>query len=59
MSPKDLKLRERDTFQYFENKESCGLIKENYCGKDFSFNLRSKDDIIKAVKNHLCTKQFY
>lgn len=32
------------------NEESYGLIKEDYGGEDFSFNLRSKGDTIKKVK---------
>ena len=48
---KGLKLRQVDESQYFENKESCRLIRENYGGESFSFKPISKHDITEAVKN--------
>ena len=47
---KDLKLRQVDESQSFENEESCRLIRENYSGGSFSFKSISKDDIIEGVK---------
>ena len=47
---KDLKLRQVDESQSFENDESCRLIRENYSGGSFSFKSISKDDIIEGVK---------
>ena len=47
---KDLKLRQVNESQSFENEESCRLIRENYSGGSFSFMSISKDDIIEGVK---------
>ena len=47
---KDLKLRQVDESQSFENEESCRLIRENYSGGSFSFKSISTDDIIEGVK---------
>ena len=47
---KNLKLRQVDESQSFENEESCRLIRENYSGGSFSFKSISKDDIIEGVK---------
>ena len=47
---KDLKLRQVDESQSFENEESGRLIRENYGGESFYFKSISKDDIIEAVR---------
>ena len=47
---KDLKIWQVDESQYFENEESCRLIRENYGGESLSLKSTSKDDIIEAVK---------
>ena len=47
---KDLKSRQVDESQSFENEESCRLIRENYGGENFSFKSISKDGIIESVK---------
>ena len=47
---KGLKLRQVDEYQFFENEESCRLIRKNYSGETFSFKSISRDDIIEAVK---------
>ena len=47
-----MKLRQapkKGKFQYFENEESCRLIKERYGEENFCFDLISKNDIIKTV----------
>ena len=47
-----MKLRQapkKGKFQYFENEESCSLIKEHYGEENFCFDLISKNDIIKTV----------
>ena len=45
-----LKLLQGDKFQSSENEESCSLMKEHYGEENVSFNLISKDDLIKAVR---------
>ena len=47
---KDLKFRQVDESQSFENEEGCRLIRENYGSASFSFKSISKDDIIDPVK---------
>ena len=47
---KGLNLRQVNESQYFENEESCRLIRENYGGESFSFKSISKEDITEAVK---------
>ena len=47
---KDLKLRQVDESQSFENEESFRLIRENCSGGSFSFKSISKNDIIEGYK---------
>ena len=47
---KDLKLRQLDESQSFENEESCSLVRGNYGGGSFFLKSISKGDIIEAVK---------
>ena len=55
----DIKLRQIDESQSFENEESCRFIRKNYGGESFSFHQYLKTISLKQSKNYLQTKHQY